>query len=176
MVEIMDQGSNESITESLRDKYLTFLVDQDQYGVEIKHVTEIIGIQLITEMPQMPDYIRGVINLRGRIIPVMDVRIRFGKPIHEYNDRTCIIVLELHELSIGLIVDRVSEVMSIMPEQIVPPPELGDARNRFVSGLGKVGSDVMLLLDCSKLLWKHEPETDSPTIKQNGGIDDEMAL
>lgn len=135
-----------------KDKFLTFLVENECYGIEIKYVTEIIGIQKITEVPDMPEFLRGIINLRGKIIPVMDVRLRFKKSFQEYNDRTCIVVIDVDEISIGLIVDSVSEVISIPDSEIVPPPELSNRGNRFVMGIGKAGSEVKLLLDCEKLL------------------------
>ena len=91
-------------------------------------------------MPELPDYIRGIINLRGKIIPVMDVRLRFRKPFREYNDRTCVIVVDIGDISIGLIVDSVSEVMSIRDEDIVLPKELKAAQNRYIKGIGKVGT------------------------------------
>ncbi|NLM79860.1 MAG: purine-binding chemotaxis protein CheW, partial [Clostridiales bacterium] len=94
-------------------RYLTFSLDSECYGIEIKYVTEIIGIQPITEVPEMPEYIKGIINLRGRIIPVMDVRLRFKKPFREYDERTCIIVIEIRDIVLGLIIDRVSEVLTI---------------------------------------------------------------
>ena len=95
------------------DKFLTFVLNREEYGIEIRHVTEIIGIQSITEVPDMPHYIKGVINLRGKVIPVMDVRLRFGVAEREYDDRTCIIVINIEEQSVGMIVDRVSEVLDI---------------------------------------------------------------
>lgn len=132
---------------------LTFLLGTEFYGIEIRHVTEIIGIQAITEIPEMPEYIRGIINLRGKIIPVMDVRLRFRKPPREYNDRTCIIVVDIRDISVGLIVDSVSEVLSIPDHDIVPPPEINKkTANRYIKGIGKVGNEVKLLLDCDKLL------------------------
>lgn len=107
-----------------KGKFLTFSLGKEDYGVEIKYVTEIIGIQSITEVPDLPAYINGIINLRGKIIPVMDVRLRFGKTVREYDDRTCIIVIDINDISIGLIVDRVSEVINIPESEIVPPPQL----------------------------------------------------
>jgi purine-binding chemotaxis protein CheW len=136
-----------------KDKFLTFTIGSEAYGLEIKYVTEIIGIQEITEVPELPEYIRGIINLRGKIIPVMDVRLRFKKPIREYNDRTCIIVVDIKEVSVGLIVDAVSEVMNIQEQNVVPPPDLNKgSSNKYIKGIGKVGSEVKLLLDCNKLL------------------------
>ncbi|MCX7615117.1 MAG: chemotaxis protein CheW, partial [Clostridiales bacterium] len=92
-----------------KDKYLTFLVGTEYFGIEISQVEEIIGIQDITHIPELPGYIKGVINLRGKIVPVMDVRIRFKKEPLKYNDRTCIIIVDIRGIEIGLIVDSVSE-------------------------------------------------------------------
>lgn len=142
-----------------KDKYLTFFLGKEDYGIEIRFVTEIIGIQAITEVPELPDYVKGIINLRGKIIPVMDVRLRFKKESREYNDRTCVIVIDIREISIGLIVDTVSEVLSIAEQDIVPPPELSKGfHNRYIKGIGKVGNEVKLLLDCDKLLNDYEVE------------------
>ncbi len=142
-----------------KGRYLTFKLEKESYGIEIIHVTEIIGIQPITEVPELPDYIRGIINLRGKIIPVMDVRLRFKKSFREYNDRTCVIVIDINELSIGLIVDSVSEVIAIPDTEIVAPPEINRGGNRYVKGIGKVHGEVKLLLDCNKLLNDEESET-----------------
>jgi purine-binding chemotaxis protein CheW len=136
-----------------RGKFLTFTLGSEAYGLDIKYVTEIIGVQEITEVPELPEYIRGIINLRGKIIPVMDVRLRFRKTFREYNDRTCIVVVDIKDVSVGLIVDAVSEVISIQEQDIVPPPELNKGSgNKYIKGIGKVGNEVKLLLDCSKLL------------------------
>lgn len=140
-----------------KDKFLTFALDHQLYGMEIRHVTEIIGIQSITEVPELPEYIRGIINLRGKIIPVMDVRLRFRKEPREYNDRTCIIVVDIGHLSVGLIVDRVSEVLVIPDSEVVPPPEAARGAS-FMKGVGKVGSSVCLILDGDKLLSNEELE------------------
>lgn len=140
-----------------KGKFLTFSVGKEEYGIEIKYVTEIIGIQEVTEVPELPSYIKGIINLRGKIIPVMDVRIRFKKEAKEYNDRTCVIVIDIKDISIGLIVDNVSEVLNIDNENIVSPPDIKTGfHNRYVKGIGKVGSDVKLLLECEKLLSDDE--------------------
>ncbi len=139
-----------------KGKYLTFSLGNELYGIEIKHVTEIVGLQPITEVPELPDYIKGIMNLRGKIIPLMDVRLRFKKPFRDYNDRTCVIVIDIDDLSIGLIVDSVSEVISIADSEIVPPPELNKVGNRYIKGIGKVGNEVKLLLDCDKLLLEDE--------------------
>ena len=142
-----------------KDKYLTFSLGKEIFGIEIKFVTEIIGIQAITEIPQLPPYIKGIINLRGKIIPVMDVRLRFEKEAREYNDRTCVIIVEIREICIGLIVDSVSDVLLIPEENIVPPPDskLG-VKSKYIMGIGKVENDIKLILDCDKLLNDEEVE------------------
>lgn len=142
-----------------KGKFLTFVVGNESYGIEIKYVTEIIGIQPITEVPELPEYVRGIINLRGKIIPIMDVRLRFKKAFREYDDRTCVIVIDIEHISIGLIVDSVSEVLSIPDEEIVPPPELNKISNKYIKGIGKVGNEAKLLLECNKLLSEEEAET-----------------
>ncbi len=143
-----------------KGKYLTFVVEDEVYGIEIRYVTEIIGIQPITKVPESSDYIRGIINLRGKIIPVMDVRLKFRKPGIAYNDRTCIIVVDIGTIGIGLIVDNVAEVLDIPDEQIVPPPDSKSGFNsRYIMGIGKVGNDIKLILDCRKLVTSEELET-----------------
>ncbi len=144
--------------DSQRDKYLTFSLGNEFYGIEIKYVTEIIGLQPITEVPELPEYIKGIINLRGKIIPVMDVRLRFKKEFKAYNDRTCVIVVDIKDISIGLIIDSVSDVIAIPAEEVVPPPDLSRGGNRYIQGIGKVGNDVKLLLDCNKLITDDELE------------------
>lgn len=142
-----------------KDKYLTFVIDDDGYGIEIQFVTEIIGMQGITEVPELPDFIVGIINLRGQIIPVMDVRTRFQKTFREYNDRTCIIVIRIEDVSIGLIVDMVSEVLNINSSDIVDPPNPKTGfSNKYVKSIGKVEDEVKLILDCVKLLEDKDVE------------------
>ena len=152
MAEIIDEDM-ETSEDTQKGKFFTFSVGQEVYGIEIKFVTEIIGIQDITEVPELPDYVKGIINLRGKIIPVIDVRIRFKKEPKEYNDRTCIVVVDIKEIYVGLIVDNVSEVITIDDSNIVLPPNIKTGfNNRYVRGIGKVGDDIKLLLDCDKLL------------------------
>jgi len=139
--------------------FLTFCLDKECYGIEIKYVTEIIGMQQITEVPGLPDYVKGIINLRGKIIPLMDVRLRFKKEPREYNDRTCVIVVDIKGVALGLIVDRVAEVLTIPEEDIVDPPQMNKGSgNRYIKKIGKVGNDIKLLLDCEKLLNEDELE------------------
>lgn len=139
------------IEDTQKDKYLTFYLGKEFYGIDIKAVIEIIGIQPITEVPEVPDYVRGIINLRGKIIPVVDMRLRFKKELREYTDRTCIVVIENNGMQIGMIVDGVSEVISIPPEEVVPPPELKASKNKYICGIGKKDAKVTLILDWDKL-------------------------
>lgn len=142
-----------------KGKYLTFTLGNEEYGIGIEYVTEIIGIMPITVVPELPDFIRGITNLRGRIIPVMDMRLRFKMEFMEYGERTCIIVVDIQDNAVGLIVDSVSEVTNIADEDIVEQPLLSTGKqNRYIKYIGKVGNDVKLLLDCDKLLTHHEVE------------------
>jgi purine-binding chemotaxis protein CheW len=147
-----------------KDKFLTFFIGEETYGIDILFVTEIIGILPITVLPELPAYMKGVINLRGKIIPVMDVRIRFKKESVRYNDRTCIIIVNSGEVTLGLIVDAVAEVVSIPEQDVVAPPSLpGATANRFIKAIGKVGDQVKLLLDCDQLLLSNETVEGSDT-------------
>lgn len=138
-----------------KGKNLTFNVDNETYGFEIKYVRQIIGLQEITPVPEQPSYIKGIINLRGQIIPIMDIRLKFLKDEKDYDDRTCIIVLDVEDLSIGVIVDRVSEVIEIDDANITPAPEFDqDISDRYIRGIGKINEKVVILLDCKQLI-KH---------------------
>lgn len=151
----------ESEEDTQKDKYLIFSIGNECYGIDIKYVTEIIGIEPITEVPELPNYIKGVINLRGKIIPVMDVRLRFKKEPKEYDDRTCIVVVEIGNINIGLIIDRVLEVVNIDESNISPPPKINsnkDNANKYIKGIGKIQNEVRLLIDCHKLLEEDEIE------------------
>ncbi len=137
-------------------KYLTFSLANEEYGLEILKVREIIGIMDITAVPQMPEYVKGVINLRGKVIPVIDLRLKFGLPPAEYTDQTCIIVVDIGSLT-GIIVDTVQEVLDIEATQIDPPPPLGaNVDTSFILGLGKVKDEVKILLDVDKVLSSEE--------------------
>jgi purine-binding chemotaxis protein CheW len=154
-----DETTMQYEEDTQKGRYLIFSLGNESYGIEIQYVTEIIGMQTIIEVPEVPDYVKGIINLRGKIIPVMDVRLRFKKEAREYNDRTCVIIVDIQDLSIGLIVDSVSEVLTIPEEDIVDPPQLNKGNNnRYIKSIGKVGNDVKLLLDCEKLLTEDELE------------------
>lgn len=148
---------NEMEQDTQKDRYLTFSLGNETYGIEIRYVTEIIGLQTIFDVPELPDYIKGIINLRGKIIPIMDMRLRFRKNPIEYTDRTCVIVIETESLTIGLVVDRVSEVLTILEKDIVKPPSLSyGSVNNYIKSIGKTGNDVKLLIDCERLLNENE--------------------
>ncbi|PKM76136.1 MAG: chemotaxis protein CheW [Firmicutes bacterium HGW-Firmicutes-15] len=157
MADILDDSLDYE-EDTQKGKFLIFSLDKENYGIEIKYVTEIIGIQLITDIPDLPLYIKGVINLRGKIIPIMDVRLRFGKEPRKYDDRTCIIVVDIKDMSIGLVVDRVFEVTSVPDEDIAAPPQMNKSFQKYIKGIGKVGNEVKLLLDCDCLLDEEESE------------------
>ncbi len=154
MAEEIINGLLEEDEDTQKGKFMTFKSGNEYYGIGINYVNEIIGLQKLTVIPEVEDYIKGLINLRGKIIPVIDVRIRFRKEPLEYNDRTCIIVIDVKSTVVGLIVDTIAEVVTIDESNIVPPPSLGNGvhSNRYVYGIGKVGDDVKLLLDCDKLI------------------------
>jgi purine-binding chemotaxis protein CheW len=140
------------------NKYLLFNISSEVYGINISSVTEIIEMQKIIAVPDMPDFLKGVINLRGKVIPVMDMRIRFGMEEREHDDRTCIIIVNVNDSSLGFIVDTVAEVHDIMDDDIEPAPDFKghEERNRYIAGLGKVQDEVKILLDVEKILNKKE--------------------
>jgi purine-binding chemotaxis protein CheW len=144
-------------TQRKDDKYLTFTLDNEDYGIGLLKVREIIGIMTITPLPHTPPYVKGVINLRGRIIPVVDLRRKFGLEPAGYTRRTCIIVVEVKSLSgalqIGVVVDFVSEVLPIQGADIDPPPSFGSSVDtRFIQGIGKAKGGVKILLDIDRVL------------------------
>jgi len=154
-----DDLNDEEDEDTQKDKFLTFHVGNEDYGIDIRFVTEIIGIQRITEIPDMPAFIKGVINLRGQVIPIMDVRTRFNLESRDYDDRTCIMVVNINQTSIGLVVDTVSEVIDIPESHIEPPPRAGKGtESRYIKGMGKVEEEVKILLDVNKLLFDDELE------------------
>ena len=138
-------------------KYLTFQLGSEVYGLEILKVQEIIGVMNVTRVPRMPEFVRGVINLRGRVIPVVDLRLKFGMADKEYNKRTCIIVVQVScaskQVTMGVIVDEVSEVLDVRAEQLEGPPSFGaSVDTEFLLGMAKVGDKVVILLDVDKVL------------------------
>jgi purine-binding chemotaxis protein CheW len=137
-----------------KHKYLLFHLNNEEYAINIASVTEIIGYQKFTTVPDMPEYIIGIFNLRGKVIPIMDIRLRFRLPFKEYDDRTCIIVISVGEVELGLLVDTVSEVMNILPEQMQIPPDVSSKKNsHFIESIGKVDDRVILVLNTHAILF-----------------------
>lgn len=138
-------------------KYLTFKLGAEEFGLEILKVQEIIKMMEVTRVPRIPDYVRGVINLRGKVIPVVDLRLKFGMEARETTDKTCVIVVQVRHgegiVTLGTIVDEVSEVLDVAADQIEPTPEFGTSVDTdFILGMGKIGKRVVMLLDVDKVL------------------------
>jgi len=147
--------------DSQKGRFMTFQIEKEFFGISISYVNEIIAMQPIAAIPEVADYVKGLINLRGKIIPVIDVRVRFKMEPCVYTDRTCIIVINVKDVTVGLIVEKIAEVDTIQDDDIVPPPSLGKKeheRNKFVYGLARTGDTVKLLIDPEKLIQQDEPE------------------
>ena len=137
-----------------RNLYLSFVIEDEQYSVEISSIKEIIGVVPITVVPQTERYIKGIINLRGDIIPVIDMRLRFMKPEMEYDDQTCIVVVLFDDYILGLIVDRIIGVDNLEGDMISSPPNAKlSYTNQFVKNIGRKDDGIMLLLDLEKILF-----------------------
>lgn len=153
--------------DTLKGKYLTFWTADQLFGVPIADVVQIIGVQKITEIPDFPVYGKGIINLRGNIIPVIDMRLRLHKEEVPYNERTCIIVTNINSLYIGFIVDSVDEVTLLEDAQISPAPSISvNTVNAYLTGIGKLGERVVLLLDTSKILTEEDIETVAAAVEE----------
>ena len=147
------EPANNPEIKSLEGKYLTFVLNKEEYGLEILKVREIIGVMDITPVPQTPPFVKGIINLRGKVIPVVDLRLKFTMPEIEYTKETCIIVVDLVSRLMGIIVDTVSEVLDITAKDIEPTPSLGsDIKTDFILGMGKIKGKVKILLDINRVL------------------------
>ena len=172
MVRGMAKNQNEELVDSLdgedslegqeddffddaqKDRYMTFGIGDQNYGIEVLSVTEIVGLQDIAVVPDVPHYVRGMMNLRGNVIPVVDIRLRFGLEEREYDQRTCVIVVTVDRDTVGMIVDFVNEVSAFAEEDISTPPHKGENTigGNYISGLGKQGEKVTILLDINRLL------------------------
>jgi purine-binding chemotaxis protein CheW len=145
-------------------KFLSFVLGDEEYGLEILKVQEINGMMGITRVPRTPDYVKGVINLRGRVIPVLSLRSKFNMPLIEDTDKTCIIVVQVNfkdtKLTMGIIVDEVSEVLNIKADQIAPAPSFGGGmeETEYITGMGKLEDKVVILLDIDSVLDGEEIE------------------
>jgi purine-binding chemotaxis protein CheW len=148
-----------SSPKSVAGKYLTFCLEEEEYGLEILKVREIIGLMAITAVPRTPMYVKGVINLRGKVIPVIDFRLKFGLSEVPATDETCIIVVQVGQVEVGLIVDRVSEVRDIVADEIEDAPSFGvGVDTQFLLGMGKSAEKVTMLLDIDRVVISSELE------------------
>src|SRR5581483_2479458 len=150
-----------SKTDQRSGKYLTFKLGQEEFGVRVIKVREIMGVQEITAVPQTPDYLKGVINLRGKVIPVVDLRLKFRLDAMEYTQRTCIIVVqvpgEAAPIQVGLVVDAVSEVVNLVAADIEDTPDFGEKLSTpFILGMAKLKGKVKILLDIDRVVSAHE--------------------
>jgi purine-binding chemotaxis protein CheW len=146
---------------SREGKYLTFSLAGEEYGIGILKVKEIIGLMTITPVPKTPEHIKGVINLRGKVIPVVDLRLKFGMPGAESTERTCIIVVEIismgNKIAMGIVVDSVSEVLNIKAAEIEDTPNFGSKLDTaYILGMAKAGQSVKILLDIDKVMSSEE--------------------
>jgi len=152
--DMVSYGDDSSASDKRRgrvSKYLTFVLCGEEYGLEIIRVREIIGLMTITHVPRMPEFVRGVINLRGKVIPVVDLRLKFG--MEKTDGQTCIVVVDLDDVLMGVVVDRVSEVLDIAEGDVEPAPSFGvDVDTSFILGIGKTKGRVVILLDIQKVL------------------------
>jgi purine-binding chemotaxis protein CheW len=155
------QDSKEPVAAREKGEYLTFALANEEYGLEILKVREIIGYIDVTAVPQTPSHIKGVINLRGQVIPVIDLRSKFGMATAQVTEQTCIIVVEItqsgRKFNTGIVVDRVQEVLDIAGQDIEEAPQFGSSvKTDFILGMGKIGERVKILLDIDKVLGKEE--------------------
>lgn len=150
----MDEITPKSeIADQTKRKYLTFFLDDQCFGVDIAYVLEIIGIQGITKVPKVPSYISGIINLRGKVEPIIDMRVRFHKEPRPFDKKTCIIVVEVDDITVGLIVDGVDEVEDLPDSAILEPPQAEwDYSSNFLKGVARRNGEFQLILDCEKVL------------------------
>jgi len=147
---VYEEQDNSKILE--KRKFLTISIDSEVYGIKIEHVNDINRIQDITEVPHQKPYLMGIINLRGQIIPVIDIRKRFDKDVITYDDRTCIIVINYEGDNVGLIVDRVEEVLAI-PVDLLGQSESGEQKSKFIKGIIKFENQIITLLDIERILF-----------------------
>ncbi len=155
----MEALADRKETSAHAGKYLTFVSGNEVYGIEILRVREIIGVMSITTVPQTPDYMKGVINLRGKVIPVIDLRLKFSMQEVEHTQETCVIVVEVNNTQIGIIVDSVSEVVDISGSEIEETPPFGQGIDTsFMMGMGKIKEKIIILLNIEMVLSSEELE------------------
>lgn len=137
--------------DDLNGRFLTFYIGDSIYGLELLHVIEIIGVVSITKVPNVPAYIKGIINLRGKVVPVIDVRLKFNQFEKEYDEKTCIIVVDIEDMHVGLIVDSVSEVVTVDKGDLAEPPEFSSGiSNRYLQSVANINGRVILNIDCMR--------------------------
>jgi purine-binding chemotaxis protein CheW len=148
----------EETEESAGTKYLMCKLGEEIFGIDIRYITDIIELEKITAIPDVPGYVRGVINLRGQVIPIIDIRLRFNMEERSYDDRTVITVVNIHDRSVGFVVDTATEVQDIYKQDISPPPEFRAraGKEQYINGLGKFEDQVVILLDMEKLVGEKE--------------------
>jgi len=132
--------------------YMAFALDKEEYGISIEHVVEIMGLQAMTEAPEFSGFLKGSIKLKGKIIPVIDIRLGFDKDIKDCNDRTCIMVIKANDISLGLIVDNVAEIFWISEESMAPADNVSCEQIKYIKGISKVEDNTKFILDCNSLL------------------------
>jgi len=154
MAELQHEGADKNqLEDTMQNKYLTFILASQEFAIPIRNVVDIINMQPITRVPNTPAYVKGITNLRGKVIPIVDVLTRFGKQHDDYNERTCIIVVEYHGASVGMIIDRVSEVINMEEGDISTPPNFNNSSEaKFIQGVGRTESSVRLILDFMAVL------------------------
>lgn len=151
------QPNTDVMTQELMHQYLTFLVGKENFAINILDVKEIIEINTVTRVPMTPEYIRGVINLRGNVVPVIDLSVRLGRECSEITKRTCIVLVQIEYSDgsqlLGMLVDAVDEILDFSESSILPAPDFGaDIRNDFIHGMGRVGDEFIILLDVNHVL------------------------
>ena len=147
----MDDTNITVPVDDLSGRYLTFNIEDNVYSLPLNHVIEIIGMQHITHIPSVAYYIKGIVNLRGKVVPISDVRLKFGIPERPYDDKTCIVIVLIHDMHVGLIVDRVAEVITLERTNMAPPPV---SENRFgesfLDSISTLSEKVIMNIDCTK--------------------------
>ena len=147
----MDEQNNKEIQDDLLGRYLTFHIDDVLYSLPLNHVIEIIGMQRITRIPGVPNYVKGIVNLRGKVVPISDVRLKFGQPERAYDEETCIIIVVINDMHIGLIVDKVAEVVTLEKINMTPPSAIDKrAGDSYLDSISTIAGKVILNIDCAK--------------------------
>lgn len=153
MSEAFNAINNTAVEDDLTGRFLTFYIDNAVYGIELIHVIDIISAQAVTAVPSTPIYVKGIINLRGSIVPVIDIRLKFNLPEREYDDRTCLIVIEIGDMQVALVVDTVAEVVNLDNQMTASLPEFNNVNTKqYLRSISKVDNHLVLNLDCEKFL------------------------